>query len=145
MKFALTLKQTFLVALVIFGGIQFIPAERTNPPVEMTRVGPDNATKLFRRACFDCHSNETVWPWYAKVAPFSWMVIKDVERGREALNFSTWNRLSLREQEEMKDKAWKKVKSGDMPPPFYGLGHPDASVTTNDHRIIKAWVGIPVN
>jgi hypothetical protein len=73
------------------------------------------------------------------------MVIKDVERGRESLNFSTWNRLSLREQEELKDKAWKKVKSGDMPPPFYVLGHPEGIVTTDDHRIIKAWVGLPIN
>jgi len=79
------------------------------------------------------------------VAPFSWLVIRDVERGREKLNFSTWNRLSLREQEELKDKVWKKVKSGDMPPPFYVLGNPAGTVNTSDHRIIKAWCGLQVN
>ena len=101
---AMTLKQLFLLTLVIFLGIQFIPVERTNPPVETTRVGSEPIMKVFRNACFNCHSNETEWPWYGKVAPFSWLVARDVNRGREALNFSTWNRLPLREQEEMMEK-----------------------------------------
>ena len=143
MKFAMTLKQLLLVMLLIFGGLQFVPVERTNPPVESVRVGPDPVMNLFRRACFDCHSNETVWPWYGQVAPFSWFLARDVNRGREKLNFSTWNRLGLREQEAVQAEIWKRVKSGDMPPPFYMLGHPDALVTTSDHPMLRKWCGVP--
>ena len=143
MKQAMTLKQLFLVMLVIGGGIQFIPVDRTNPPVENRSVGPEPVMKLFRNACFDCHSNETVWPWYGKVAPFSWLVARDVNKGREVLNFSTWSRLPLREQEEMMDKIWKAVKFGDMPPPMYTLGHPEGQVTTDHHRMLRLWAGIP--
>ncbi len=145
MKSAMTLKQLFLVTLLILVGVQFVPVERTNPPVESPKVGPQPVMDLFRRACFDCHSNETIWPRYAKVAPFSWLVARDVNRGREKLNFSTWNRLSLHDQETVRAEIWKKVKSGDMPPPFYMLGHPEGLVTTDHHQILRAWCGVPPN
>ena len=139
MKFAMTLKQLLLLMLLILGGLQFVPVDRTNPPVESTRVGPDGIMNVFRRACFDCHSNETVWPWYGQVAPFSWLVARDVNRGREKLNFSTWNRLDMRQQEKLQAEIWKRVKSGDMPPPFYNLGHPEALITTDDHPVLRRW------
>ncbi len=142
MQHALTLKQLILVTLVIFGGLQFVPVERTNPPVQVTSVGPQPVADLLRRACYDCHSNETVWPWYGQVAPFSWLIARDVNNARAELNFSTWNRLDLRQQEEMQAKIWKVIKSGDMPPPFYVLGNPDAQVTTDHHQVVRQWVGV---
>lgn len=142
MKFAMTLKQLFLVVLLIVGAMQFVPVERTNPPVEIRTVGPQPVMDIFRRSCFDCHSNETVWPWYAKVAPISWLVSRDVEHARAELNFSTWNRLSLREQDAARAEIWKKVEGGDMPPPFYMLGHPAARVTTDDHPVLRRWCGV---
>jgi len=142
MKFAMTLNQLIVVSLVILGGLQFVPNERTNPPVQPFRLGPQPIEDLFRRACFDCHSNETIWPWYAKVAPLSWLVTRDVNNGREKLNFSTFNQLSLREQEAIKVRIWKKVQNGDMPPPFYMLGHPNGRVGTNDHAMLRKWCGV---
>jgi hypothetical protein len=100
---------------------------------------------VLRDACFDCHSHETSWPWYGKVAPFSWLVARDVNKGREALNFSTWGRYQLRDQEEIKREIWQQVKFSNMPPPLYTLGHPEARVTTDHHRMFKEWAGVPVD
>jgi hypothetical protein len=145
MKAAMTVKQLVLLTILIFFGIQFVPVERTNPPIEASSVGSQPVMDLFRRSCFDCHSNETVWPWYGKVAPFSWLVARDVNRGRDKLNFSTWNRLSLRDQERLTAEIWKRVKSGDMPPAMYVLGNPEGQITTDHHRMLRAWCGVPPN
>ncbi len=71
--------------------IQLIPVDKSNPPVvsEPTWDSPQTRA-LAKDACFDCHSNETVWPWYAKIAPSSWLLAQDVDEGRSALNFSEW-------------------------------------------------------
>lgn len=103
-----------LVAAVL---IQFLPYghSHTNPPVIQEPAWNSPATKaLFRRACFDCHSNETTWPWYSHVAPVSWLVQNDVDGGRKHLNFSEW----IRDQRHAKDVSME-VKPGDMPPWFY--------------------------
>jgi hypothetical protein len=143
MKQAMTLKQLFLLMLVVGGAIQFIPVDRTNPPVDTRSVGSEPVMKLFRNACFDCHSNETVWPWYGKVAPFSWLVARDVNKGREALNFSNWSRMPLREQEEMMDKVWKKFFNDTATTEIYTLGRPEGHVTTDHHRMLRVWAGLP--
>jgi hypothetical protein len=126
-------------------GIQFIPVERTNPPIETRSVGPEPVMKLLERSCFDCHSNETEWPWYGKVAPFSWAFAHDVNKGRGKLNFSEWNRLSQADRDRMMDEIWKRVKSGDMPPALYVFGNQEARVTTDHHRMIRQWCGQPPN
>jgi hypothetical protein len=143
MSSALSFKQLLVLMLVVLVGIQFVPVDRTNPPVETRTVGPEGFMSVLRRSCFECHSNETVWPWYGGVAPVSWLVARDISRGREALNFSTWNRLSAREQDELRAKVWRSVKNGDMPPPFYMLGNPDAQVTTDHHPGFRNWAGVP--
>ena len=142
MKFAMTLKQLILVTLVILGILQFIPVERTNPPVESPMVGSQAVVDLFRRACFDCHSNETIWPWYAQVAPLSWLVAHDVNEGRATLNFSTWNHLDMGEQDKARAEIWQQIESGDMPPPLYKLGHPASLITTDDHPLLRKWCGV---
>jgi cytochrome c551/c552 len=78
------------VLLVLFIGIQFIPVNRSNPPVTAQIKWDSPQTQvLARRACMDCHSNETIWPWYSYVAPASWLVYYDVQRGRSQINLST--------------------------------------------------------
>ena len=78
-------------AIVVFLLIQLIPVKRTNPPVlsEPNWDSPETRA-LAKVACFDCHSNETVWPWFTKIAPASWLVYRDVTSGRRRLNFSEW-------------------------------------------------------
>jgi cytochrome c551/c552 len=113
-----------------FAAIQLVPYGRqhTNPPVtgEPAWDSPDTRA-LATRACFDCHSNETVWPAYANIAPVSWLVQHDVDEGRAALNFSEWTRP----QKEAKEAA-KEVREGEMPPASYTLMHAHARLSAAD-------------
>ncbi len=79
-----------LAAAVVLIAGQFVPAKRTNPPVQGVLVAPPEIEATLRRACYDCHSNETRWPWYSRVAPLSWFIVRDVEVGRKEINFSEW-------------------------------------------------------
>ena len=103
--------------LVALGAIQLVPYGRdhANPPVaQEPRWDRPETRALAVRACFDCHSNETVWPWYSHVAPASWLVQRDVDKGRRKLNYSEWDRP----QREAHESA-KSVRSGKMPPWFF--------------------------
>jgi mono/diheme cytochrome c family protein len=118
------MRRIFLVALfavLILGVvIQAVPYGRhhTNPPVlAEPRWDTPHTRTLAARACFDCHSNETVWPWYSNLAPISWLVQDDVDDGRKAVNFSEWNRPQ-KEAHELP----KMVKKGEMPPWTYAIG-----------------------
>ncbi len=137
------LKQIFrprnvaIALVVLFVAIQAVPvwAWQTNPPVvtDVAWTTPE-AASIARRACYDCHSNETVWPWYSKVAPVSWLVTYDVIKGRNALNFS----LPLREPAELAEEVAEVVRSGEMPPRQYLLTHPDAKLTPQEVQALIA-------
>jgi hypothetical protein len=92
------LRWVLLAIVLLLVVIQFVPVDRSNPPVTSEVPASPEARAVLRRACYDCHSNETVWPWYSKVAPVSWLVARDVHKGREELNFSTWDRYATKEQ-----------------------------------------------
>lgn len=117
-----------ILLLVAIIGIQLLPAgmKRDNPPVIQEPPWDSPATReLAVRACFDCHSNETVWPWYSYVAPVSWMILYDVHKGREVFNFSTWNQpLSQSEAEEAVELISKQM----MPLPYFEIFHPEAKL-----------------
>src|SRR5262245_39331548 len=115
-KWCIRVGLTILGVLVI---IQLIPVNRTNPPVERDIPTPPAVKAVLRRACYDCHSHETVWPWYSRIAPISWVLAHDVYEGRAELNFSTWNRYSTQEQVKKLQKSWEEVAEGEMPPWFY--------------------------
>ncbi len=120
--------------LLLAALIQFVPFghDHTNPPVTREPAWDSPQTReLVRRACFDCHSNETVWPWYASVAPVSWLVGRDVGGGRRHLNFSQWDRA----QRHAKDVA-AEVRGGDMPPWFYLPMHPAARLTEAEKQLL---------
>ncbi len=116
----------FLGILVVsFAAIQLIPVSRTNPPVTSEPNWDSPETRaLAQRACFDCHSNETQWPWYAYVAPVSWLVARDTVEGREELNFSEWG--TRREEAE---EIVEVILEAKMPLPIYILMHPEANLT----------------
>jgi hypothetical protein len=95
----------------VFGAIQLVPISRTNPAVvDEPAWGSPQTRALTETACFLCHSNETQWPWYSKIAPVSWLTVHDANLGREILNFSDWNlhHVSVGEIEES-------VRQGQMP------------------------------
>ncbi|MDO8688708.1 MAG: heme-binding domain-containing protein [Dehalococcoidia bacterium] len=108
--------------------IQLIPYGRnhTNPPVAVEPSWDSAQTReLAVRACYDCHSNETVWTWYSNIAPASWIIQLDVDRGRARLNFSEWNRP----QRETREIA-RPVQRGEMPQWYYVLMHPSAGLSS---------------
>lgn len=115
-----------LAALAALLAIQLIPKARTNPPVTREVRWDAPATRaLAARACFDCHSNATAWPWYSHVAPASFLVINHVDDGRRRLNFSEWDqpqRATFGDVEE-------NVASGEMPIWNYVMMHPEARLT----------------
>lgn len=121
-----------IVAIVGFLLIQIIPLgkDRTNPPVVQEPAWDSPATReLAKGACFDCHSNETVWPWYSNIAPASWLVVRDVQEGRGSLNFSVWYPGDV----EL-DDVQQVLLSGEMPPAQYKLMHAAARLSDAEHQ-----------
>ncbi len=113
--------------------IQFVPygREHTNPEVvSEPRWDSPRTRELFMRACGDCHSNETKWPWYSGIAPISWLVAYDVDEGREHFNVSMWGVQEENEGEE----AAEEVREGEMPPWVYLLAHPEARLDEAEKR-----------
>ncbi len=127
---------TLIVLVGLFLLIQLVPYGRdhTNPShqVEPNWDKPETRA-LAQRACFDCHSNETVWPWYSHVAPSSWLVQKDVEVGRSELNFSEWDK-----PQDEADHAGKMVTRGKMPLKKYLLLHPGARLTDTERDALAS-------
>jgi mono/diheme cytochrome c family protein len=124
------MKRWIRISLVTIVGAlllaQVVPYGRdhSNPPVVEEPAWDSAQTRdLAVNACFDCHSNESVWPWYSNVAPISWLVQRDVDEGRESLNFSEWNRP------QEGDDAAETVREGSMPPRQYLITHPSARLT----------------
>ena len=116
--------------------IQFVPVARTNPPIEASVEAPPEVTAILRRACFDCHSNETVWPPQAYVAPVSWLVASDVKEGRGELNFSRWGPDQVKRTAK---ELQKEVEKKDMPPFLYLLAHPEAKLSAADRTALVDW------
>lgn len=133
------LRWVVLGVVVIFVAIQFVPVDRSNPPVTAEVPAPPEARAVLRRACYDCHSNETVWPWYSRVAPVSWLLARDVLKGRDELNFSTWDQYSVKEQVKKLKKSWEEATEGEMPPWFYQPVHRDAVLSAEDKAVLRRW------
>ena len=119
--------------------IQLVTFERTNPPVEGEVEAPAEVKTLLRRACYDCHSNETVWPWYSQVAPASWLLHRDVVEGRRHLNFSTWTKLAPDRQAKKLDEVVDELGEGGMPPWFYLPLHSEAKLTPAEKDALVQW------
>jgi len=136
MKF---LKRTGLALLVILIAIQFFPADKTNPPERGTVAAPAEVQALLRRACFDCHSNETVWPWYSQFSPASLVIARDVKKGRKEVNFSSWDKYDEKRKTRKLKEIAKEVDKGDMPLFYYLPFHPDAKLSQADRDLIVKW------
>ena len=119
-----------ILVLAVIAQLIPLPGRGKNPPVVAEPKWDSPQTQaLAKRACFDCHSNETVWPWYSYVAPVSWLIYRDVVAGRSKLNFSEWNRNQPAVLE-----ASDQVLSNEMPPSFYLPLHPSAQLTTAERQ-----------
>lgn len=138
-------KYLFSGLLLAFILIQFIP---TNLPKNNTdhsndilqgENAPDDIKMILSKACYDCHSNQTVYPWYSYVAPVSWLVTKDTRDGRDELNFSDWADLSKRKKIKILNEVAEEVEEDKMPLKIYTLVHRDAILTEEEISTLITW------
>jgi len=125
-----------LLLVVLFGLIQFIPygKDHSNPTVLSEPKWDSPATRdVVKAACFDCHSNESIWPWYSQVAPVSWLVYTDVIQGRSRLNFSEWNN-----QQQDAGEIIGIINEGEMPPFQYTIIHKNAILNAAQKQALIA-------
>lgn len=138
-------KKILQVLVLLFIVIQFIPSDRpeviADNPSDLLKNNevPEKIESILRESCYDCHSNETVYPWYAYVAPVSFLVSKDTREGRDELNFSYWEDLDKIEKAEMLDEISEEVEEGEMPMKIYPITHPDAKLSDADRAEIVFW------
>lgn len=138
--------QYLIGGLAVIGiAIQLVPNEL--PSVEAANPGDLMGTGLvgielsgiLKTSCYDCHSNETNYPWYSQVAPFSWLVAKDVREAREELNFSTWQDYDMMEKLEKLDDIAIEVGEGEMPLGIYTNIHSEAKLDDTQRQLIVTW------
>lgn len=132
------MKKLLIILVVLIVGIQFIPVERTNPPVTKEINAPDEVKAILKKACYDCHSNETNWAWYTKIAPASFLASRDVKEGREHLNFSEWDRYAGKES-KVKEEIWEEVRDEKMPPWQYRIMHSEAKLSDQEKNTLRNW------
>lgn len=138
------MKRTLLIFFIIFILMQFIQTNKENIAQEKNlEIKVDNIEvyNILKTACYDCHSNETVWPWYSKIAPFSWVVSNHVTEGKKALNFSTWENYTQEEKDE-KTKDIYRTAYASMPLPSYIFAHKNADLTKEQRNMIRDWTGV---
>lgn len=137
------LKQAGVVVVIVFAAAQLVRPERTNPAIDAGRtiqahVGTASGLgAVLDRACRDCHSNRTVWPWYARIAPVSWAMAYGVTAGRKAVNFSEWGAYQPGEQRTLLAASCEDASTGKMPG-AWTLLHPEARLSAHDVETICA-------
>lgn len=136
------MKKTLITAVVLLAVIQFIPIEANNPSYDKTKEiqTSKEVRNILKRACYDCHSYETNYSVYSKVAPLSWGVKRHIDLGRKALNFSTWKDIDPQIKKYRIDRMYEVVKNDFMPKASYTFFHEEAKLSSNEKEIIKNWV-----
>ncbi|HOJ02425.1 MAG TPA: heme-binding domain-containing protein [Bacteroidota bacterium] len=133
------IRSFFLGLLVVFALMQTVQPERTNPDDGIAMKAPAEVQAVLKRACYDCHSNDTRWPWYSYVAPVSWFLSKHVVEGREHLNFSRWEAMDDRTRMHAASEIIEVLQSGEMPLSSYLLLHGEAELSTQDKQLLTEW------
>jgi len=135
------LKKTFAFIVLILILIQFIRIDKTNPKVdeELTLKAPSNAMTILKNACYDCHSNETKWPYYADIAPISFFVASHVKKGRKAINFSEWRNIDTKIKKQRLKRAVMTVNNGRMALPTYVYAHDEALLSSEQKKVLTDW------
>jgi len=123
--------------------LQLVPVERENPPVRADFAGPEDVREILVRSCYDCHSHQTPWPWYSRIAPISFFVAHDVNEARDHLNFSEWRTYGAAKRAELMSEMIEKVEKRKMPPPVYVLMHGSKKLSGSELQILRNWVPEP--
>lgn len=138
-----TLRLVIAGAALALLAIQFVPVARTNPSEDAPLRAPADIAAVLDRCCADCHSTRTRWPWYAHVAPASWLVGRDVRVGRQNLNFSYWADLPASEQRIKAKQIMDQLAMRAMPVRQYLILHPKARPTAGEIERLRAWFSGP--
>src|SRR5262249_17926890 len=135
------LKVTSLLAVTALSiAIQLVPSGAGNPPSRGEVSAPVEVRATLRRCCYDCHSNQTEWPWYGHVAPFSWVVARDIELGRRQLNFSEWGAYYPVTRKRKLQWMGRALAREDMPPLSYQLIHPSSRLSPGGRVQLRRWI-----
>ena len=139
------IRRAAIALLIVAALAQLIRPPRTNPVADPAsslsamRPVPAHVADVLDRACRDCHSNDTRWPWYSHVAPVSWFVIDHVDHGRSHFNYSEWNRYSQADAESLLERVCKLARLGTMPLPSYTWMHGRARLSPGDVAALCSW------
>lgn len=139
------LKIIAIVLVLGFIGIQFIRPNFTNPPVnaseslQATMQIPENVQAILKTSCMDCHSNETVYPWYSKIQPSAWFLADHIEEGRRELNFSVFNTYTPRRKKKKLEEVCEQIQAKEMPLPSYLWIHWDAKLNDEQIKTLCDW------
>src|SRR6266487_5330899 len=139
------LKKILLALLIIFIAIQFIQPARNEGgrvlPTDITRKYnlPENVRTIFKNACYDCHSNNTHYPWYSNIQPMGWLLTNDIKDGKAKLNFSEFGSYSRRKQRSKLREIEMSMRDGTMPLSSYKLMHKPARITADERTIVMDW------
>tara|TARA_R110002049_G_scaffold25568_1_gene89734 strand:+ start:1028 stop:1483 length:456 start_codon:yes stop_codon:yes gene_type:complete len=135
-----------IIALVVLVGIQFVPTERNQsdivPVTDFMLVNnvPKTIQKKLQVSCYDCHSNNTQYPWYNRVQPIAWFLEDHIKEGKAELNFNEWDSLSSRRKTSKLRSIIKQIESGEMPLDSYTLIHKDAKFSEAETEEIINWI-----
>ena len=139
------LKNTLLGLAAVFVIMQLFQIDKTNPPVLKDQdfivlaQPPEHLQQVLRDACYDCHSNETAYPWYTSVAPISWWIRRQINEGRKHLNFSVWAEYDAEKQDHKLEECEEEVEEGEMPLSSYTIVHGEAKLSEADRRELAEW------
>ncbi|MGZ0017725.1 heme-binding domain-containing protein [Yeosuana sp. AK3] len=140
------LKIIALLLLLVFVGIQFIPTTRNQSklvlPTDLMAVYnvPNQVEVIFKTSCYDCHSNNTVYPWYNKIQPASWIMQGHIKKGKAELNFNEFGSYSVRRQKSKFKSILNQVKDDEMPLASYTLIHREAKLSENEKKALEDWI-----
>jgi hypothetical protein len=138
-------KRIFAAGLAVFVAIQFVrPAKNLGPPPSaadliVKTAPPPEVARILMVACYDCHSDQTHYPWYAEIEPVGWWLANHVEKGRKRANFSQFGILSPKNQADLLDKAVDTLNHDKMPIWSYRLGHSSARLSQSEKTLLSAW------
>ncbi len=140
------LKKIVLFLLIVFVGIQFIPTKRNESSEVLetdfskTFTVPANIQNTFEKSCYDCHSNNTNYPWYNKIQPISWLLENHIKEGKKEFNFSEFGSYSKRKQKNKLKSLVSQIKDKKMPMQSYTIIHKDAKLSNADKEQIIVWI-----
>jgi len=129
-----------MVVIQFFRPDRFYTAETTPDDINKKMQIPGNVQGIIKRSCYDCHSNQTFWPWYSNIAPVSWLVADDVTKGRKKMNFSEWGKMSQPKQEKKLTDICDEITEDKMPLPKYLVIHKDAKLSQAEKDAICGWI-----